>query len=99
MVDTNNKVVTGRFKYKLFLPQTCDSQDEQFNKLSLINLKPIRMHPFVKNCDYNAYAPVDDDKVLLLSSSSESKNLLQCDLIKTKGQRKLLEQQQINLGE
>ena len=100
MVNTLNKVVTGEFKYKLFLPQACDNQDQEFDKLSLINLKPVRMHPFAESCaNRYAYAPVDDDKVLLLSSSSESKNLLQCDLIKTKGQRKLLEQQQINLGE
>ena len=69
MVSTTNKLVTGSFKYKLFLPQACDNQDEQFDKLSLINLKPVRMHPFAENCANYAYAPVDDDKVLLLSSS------------------------------
>ena len=93
MVSDTNKVVTGAFKYKLFLPQACDNQDEQFDKLSLINLKPVRMHPFAENCGPRyAYAPVDDDKVLLMSSSFKSRNILQCDLIQTKGQRKLLEQ-------
>ena len=82
----------------MFLPQSCNNQDEQFDKLSLINLKPVRMHPFADICNSAyAYAPVDDGKVLLLSSSFKSKNILQCDLIQTKGQRKLLEQQQINL--
>ena len=101
MVDTTNKVVTGSFKYKLFLPRSRDNQDEQFDKLSLINLKPVRMHPFADYCNnYEyAYALIDDDKVLLMSSSNKSRNILQCDLFKTKGQRKLLEQQQINLGE
>jgi hypothetical protein len=100
MVETTNKLVTGDFKYKLFLPQACDIQDEQFDKLSLINLKPVRMHPFAENCGPRfTYAPVDDDKVLLLSSSNQSTKTLQCDLIKTKGQRKLLKKQQINLGE
>ena len=100
MVDTDNKKSTGHFKYKLFLPQACDNQDEQFDKLSLINLKPVRMHPFADNCAARyAYAPVDDDKVLLLSVSSKSGNILQCDLIQTEGQHKLLEQQQIDLKE
>jgi hypothetical protein len=57
------------------------------------------MHPFAENCANYAYAPVDDDKVILMSSSNKSRNILQFDLIQTKGQRKLLEQQQINLGE
>ena len=58
------------------------------------------MHPFTENCGFRyAYSAVDDDKVLLLSSSIKSKNILQCDLIETKGQRKLLEQQQIDLKE
>ena len=58
------------------------------------------MHPFADGCgDRYAYALVDDDKVLLMSSSNKSRNILQCDLIQTEGQRKLLEQQQINLGE
>ena len=58
------------------------------------------MHPFAENCaNRYAYAPVDDEKVLLLSSSFDSTNILQCDLIQTKGQHKLLEQQQINLVE
>ena len=57
------------------------------------------MHPFAENCEYRiAYAPVDDDKVLLISSY-ESRNILQFDLIQTKGQRKLLEKQRINIGE
>ena len=100
MVNTLNKVVTGEFKYKLFLPQACDNKDQEFDKLSLINLKPVRMHPFAENCGPRfAYAPVDDDKVLLLSTSNKSRNKLQCDLIQTKGQRKLLEQQKIDLGE
>jgi hypothetical protein len=86
MVDTTNKNYTGEFKYKLFLPQACDKQDEQFDKLSLINLKSVRMHPFAENCaDKFAYSPVDDDKVLLLSSSFYSSNILLCDLIQTKG--------------
>ena len=100
MVDTSNKYLTGEFKYKLFLPQACDKQDEQFDKLILINLKSVRMHPFAENCGFRyAYSAVDDDKVLLLSSSIKSKNILQCDLIETRGQRKLLEQQQIDLKE
>ena len=58
------------------------------------------MHPFAENCaNKYAYSVVDDDKVLLLSSSIDSKNILQCDLIETRGQRKLLEQQQIDLKE
>ena len=77
MVDTNNKYLTGEFKYKLFLPQASNNQDEEFDKLSLINLKPIRMHPFAVNCGYRyAYAPVEDDKVLLLSESNNLRNLL-----------------------
>jgi hypothetical protein len=77
MVETANKVETGDFKYKLFLPQACDKQDEQFDKLSLINLKSVRMHPFADNCGHKyAHSAVDDDKVLLLSSSIKSKNIL-----------------------
>ena len=71
MVDDTNKLFTRFFKYKLFLPLACENQDEKFEKLSLINLKPIRMHPFAENCGYRfAFAPVDDDKVILLSVSS-----------------------------
>ena len=77
MVSDTNKVVTGPFKYKLFLPKALKNQDEEFDKLSLINLKPIRMHPFAVNCGYRlAYAPIEDDKVLLLSASADSLNLL-----------------------
>jgi hypothetical protein len=77
MVDTTNKFVTGTFKYKLFLPQALNNQDEEFDKLSLINLKPIRMHPFAVNCGAKyAYAPIGDDKVLLLSASDGSHNFL-----------------------
>ena len=77
MVSTTNKLVTGDFKYKLFLPQALNNQDEEFDKLSLVNLKPIRMHPFAVNClDKYAYAQVEDDKVLLLSASNDSRNLL-----------------------
>ena len=77
MVDTNNKYLTGEFKNKLFLPQALNNQDEEFDKLSLINLKPIRMHPFAVNCGYRyAYAPVEDDKVLLISESNNLRNLL-----------------------
>ena len=86
MVETTNKNFTGKFKYKLFLPQACENQDEKFDKLSLINLKPVKMHPFADNCGAKyAYAPVDDEKVLLMSSSFKSKNILLCDLIQTKG--------------
>ncbi len=52
MVDTNNKVVTGKFKYKLFLPQSIQNQEEEFDKLSLIDLKPIRMNPFADKCGF-----------------------------------------------
>ena len=77
MVCSTNKVVTGQFKYKLFLPKALNNQDEEFDKLSLINLKPIRMHPFAVNCGLRlAYAPIEDDKVLLLSASYISHNLL-----------------------
>jgi hypothetical protein len=69
MVDTSNKYLTGEFKYKLFLPQALNNKDEEFDKLSLINLKPIRMHPFTVNCYTRyAYSPIEDDKVLLLSA-------------------------------
>ena len=77
MVSISNKVVTGEFNYKLFLPKALKNQDEEFDKLSLINLKPIRMHPFAVNCGPTlAYAPIEDDKVLLLSASADSLNLL-----------------------
>ena len=77
MVSDTNKIVTGDFKYKLFLPKALKNQDEEFDKLSLINLKPIRMHPFAVNCGLRlAYAPIEDDKVLLLSASVDSLNLL-----------------------
>ena len=77
MVETLNKNNTGFFKYKLFLPKALKNQDEEFDKLSLINLKPIRMHPFAVNCGGRlAYAPIDVDKVLLLSASADSLNLL-----------------------
>jgi hypothetical protein len=77
MVDTTNKNVTGDFRYKLFLPEALINQDEMFDKLCLINLKPIRMHPFAVNCVTRyAYAPVGDDKVLLLSASDDSRNIL-----------------------
>jgi hypothetical protein len=77
MVCSTNKFVTGLFKYKLFLPKALKNQDEEFDKLSLINLKPIRMHPFAVNCGPRlAYAPIEDDKVLLLSASADSLNLL-----------------------
>ena len=77
MVSISNKVVTGEFNYKLFLPKALKNQDEEFDKLSLINLKPIRMHPFAVNCGPRlAYAPIEDDKVLLLSASEDS-----CDVL------------------
>ena len=77
MVETLNKNNTGKFKYKLFLPKALNNQDEEFDKLSLINLKPNRMHPFAVNCGLRlAYAPIEDDKVLLLSASLDSLNLL-----------------------
>ena len=77
MVCDTNKIVTSSFKYKLFLPKALNNQDEEFDKLSLINLKPIRMHPFAVNCGFRfAYAPIEDDKVLLLSASADSLNLL-----------------------
>ena len=70
MVSTLNKHVTGDFKYKLFLPQAMKNQEAEFDKLSLINLKPIRMNSFADNCsNYYAYAPIGDAKVLLLSAS------------------------------
>jgi hypothetical protein len=70
IVDKTNKINTGEFKYKLFLPQTIKNQEDEFDKLSLINLKPIRMNPFVDECGaYYAYAPIGDAKVLLLSAS------------------------------
>ena len=57
------------------------------------------MSPFVDECDVYAYAPIGDAKVLLLSASYDKKKILYCDLIETKGQRKLLEQQKLDLGE
>ena len=99
MVDTTNKIGSD-FKYKLFLPQAIKKQEDEFDKLSLINLKPIRMNPFVDYCGpLYAYAPIANAKVLLISASFNQKNILQCDLIETKGQRKLLEQQKLDLGE
>ena len=47
MVSTTNKAYTGKFKYKLFLPQAIKNQEKEIDKLSLLNLKPIRMNPFV----------------------------------------------------
>ena len=58
------------------------------------------MHPFAAIFGFrNAYAPVDVDKVLLLSSSHKSKNFLKCELIQTKRQFELLGKQNIDLGE
>jgi len=68
MVDTLNKLVTGPFKYRLFLPQATNNYDEELDKLSLITLKPVKIYPFANNCGpKSAYAPVGDDKVLLIS--------------------------------
>jgi hypothetical protein len=87
MIDTHNKAITGKFKYRLILPKALNSHDQEFDKLSLIDLKPLRMQPFAESCGFrNAYAPVDSEKVLLISSSHKSKNFLNCELIQTKGQ-------------
>ena len=76
-----------------------NNNDQKFNKLSLIDLKPLRMYLFPTNCgDCFAYTPVDNENVLLISSSVDSKNRLQCNLIKKKGLNKLLEKQTIDLG-
>ena len=73
MVDTTNKVVTGEFKYRLFLPQATNNIDEELDKLSLITLKPVKIYPFAINCGPKyAYAPVGDDKILLISKSENS---------------------------
>ena len=92
MVSTNNKIVTGEFKYRLFLPQASFDHNEEFEKLNLLTLKPIKIHPFADDCRfYYAYAPVGDDKALLLSASQSQPNQLQADLIQTKGKRKLIQ--------
>ena len=73
MVSTTNKVVTGSFKYRLFLPQATNNYDEELDKLSLITLKPVKIYPFANNCGPKyAYAPVEEDKVLLISESENS---------------------------
>ena len=73
MVATANKVVTGSFKYRLFLPQATNNHDEELDKLSLITLKPVKIYPFANNCGRKyAYAPIGDDKVLLISKSENS---------------------------
>ena len=74
MVSTTNKVNTGSFKYRLFLPQANNNYDEELDKLNLITLKPVKIYPFAKNCGLKyAYAPVGDDKVLLISKSENSR--------------------------
>ena len=68
MVETANKVVTGGlFKYKLFLPHVSTYIDEEFDKLKLINLKPVRLYAFPENCgDRYAYTSFTENKVLLI---------------------------------
>ncbi len=64
-----NKVVTGSFKYRLFLPKIANNYDDKFDKLKLINLKPVRFYEFPYNCgDRFAYASFEDNQVLLLSA-------------------------------
>jgi hypothetical protein len=89
IVETRNKPVTGEFKYKLFLKQPIYNQDEEFDRLNLITLKPVRIRPFIEDCgSYCAYATVGDDKVLLLSAEKNKKKLLQVVLTQTKGMHK-----------
>lgn len=70
IVSVDNKVFTGEFRYKLYLPHATSDEEEEFDKLSLLNLNPVKIAPFEEECgQYFAYAPVGDDKVLLLSTS------------------------------
>jgi hypothetical protein len=51
------------------LPKIAENYDKEFDKLKLINLKPVRFYAFPENCgDIYAYAPFEDNQVLLLSS-------------------------------
>jgi len=85
IADPTNKAVTGPFKYRLFLPSASIS-DEDNDSFGLINFVPIRMHRFADNCNnYHAYAPIEDDKTLLLSASWKSNHVLEAVVIKTKG--------------
>jgi hypothetical protein len=100
MVETANKVTTGLFRYKLFLPQASSDEEEEFDKLSLLNLTPVKIVSFVDNCGaLRAFAPVGDDKVLLLSASEDSRNKLQAALIATKLDRDPLANQSFDLRE
>jgi hypothetical protein len=75
IVSQSNKSMTGHFKYRLFLPQANDKFDEDNEKLKLITSKAIRIHLYIENCGYRmAYAPISDDKTLLLSSSNFQAN-------------------------
>ena len=66
-VNTMNKIVSGLFKYRLLLPKIADNQDEEFDKLKLINLKPVRLYAFPENCgDRYAYTSFTENKVLLI---------------------------------
>ena len=87
MVSTVNKVDTGDFHYKLFLPQACSHHKEDFDKLNLLNLSPIRIASFEPSCNLRfAYAPMVGSKVLLMSASWQKLSTLNVTLVDTKNQ-------------
>ncbi len=58
----------------MFLPQATNNIDEELDKLSLFTLKPVKIYPFANNSGpISAYAPVGEDKVLLISESENSR--------------------------
>jgi hypothetical protein len=64
------------------LKQPFNNPDEEFERLNLIAMKPVRIYPFAKNCGfYCAFAPIGDEKVLLMSTSKNQKQVLQVELV------------------
>ena len=81
------------------MPKESNKKDHEFDGINLVNIVPVRIHPFADDCEGRfAYAPVGEDKVLLLSVAKKRLDILRIDLIKTKGQRKLLLREELNLG-
>ena len=50
MVTTENKLKTGEFKYRLFLPQATENQYVESEKLGLMTTKSFKIHQFANNC-------------------------------------------------
>lgn len=71
-----------------------------FDNLSLLNFTPFRIANFAEKCGMRyAYAPVEDNKVLLVSSSWSTRNILEASLIEILSEQKYCKNNSLNLGD